>query len=176
MRQGEVLGLARNNVDFVRNTIYVRQQLQRERDGSGKYHLASPKNGKGRVLTAEPYVMAVLQEQQKWQAKQKAALGDAWEENNLVFTNEIGHYLSAQIVYREFKRIVTSIGCKETRFHDLRHSYAVAAIQSGDDIKTVQENLGHYCAAFALDTYAHVSASMKMASAQRIENFIKSVT
>ncbi|MDD5902140.1 MAG: hypothetical protein PUC58_02095 [Oscillospiraceae bacterium] len=31
----------------------------------------------------------------------------------------------------------------DTRFHDLRHSYSVAALRSRDDIKTVQENLGH---------------------------------
>lgn len=35
------------------------------------------------------------------------------------------------------------------------------AIQSGDDIKTVQENLGHATAAFTLDVYGHVTAQTK---------------
>ena len=59
---------------------------------------------------------------------------------------------------------------------DLRHSYAVAGLQSGDDIKTVQENLGHHTAAFTLDVYGHVTEQMKQASAARMERFIQSVT
>ena len=49
------------------------------------------------------------------------------------------------------------------------HSYAVAAIRSGDDIKTVQENLGHHTAAFTLDVYGHVTEQMKRESAARME-------
>ena len=43
----------------------------------------------------------------------------------------------------------------------MKHSYAVAAIKAGDDIKTVQSNLGHHSAAFTPDTYAHATAQMK---------------
>lgn len=67
------------------------------------------------------------------------------------------------------------IGLPDTRFHDLRHSYAVASIQAGDDIKTVQENLGHHTAAFTLDVYGHVTGEMKRASANRMEAFIQRV-
>ena len=59
--------------------------------------------------------------------------------------------------------------------HDLPHPYAVAAIKSGDDIKTVQENLGHATAAFTLDVYGHVTEKMKYDSADRMEQFIKAV-
>lgn len=55
------------------------------------------------------------------------------------------------------------------------HSYAVAAIRSGDDIKTVQGNLGHATAAFTLDVYGHVTDQMKTASAERMEEYIRSV-
>ena len=53
--------------------------------------------------------------------------------------------------------------------------YAVASIRSGDDIKTVQENLGHATAAFTLDIYGHVTEQMKQASADRMEQFIQAV-
>ena len=36
----------------------------------------------------------------------------------------------------------------------------VTLIKSGDDIKTVQENLGHAAAAFTLDVYGHVTKQM----------------
>lgn len=95
--------------------------------------------------------------------------------SGLVFTDEIGHHLATHTVYKEFKAIVASIGCPNTRFHDLRHSYAVAAIRSGDDIKTVQGNLGHATAAFTLDVYGHVTDQMKQESANRMESYIKDV-
>nr|WP_297711069.1 tyrosine-type recombinase/integrase [Dysosmobacter sp.] len=60
-------------------------------------------------------------------------------------------------------------------YPDLRHSYAVASIRAGDDIKTVQGNLGHATAAFTLDVYGHVTDQMKRASAERMEGFIKDV-
>ena len=60
----------------------------------------------------------------------------------------------------------------DARFHDLRRSCAAAAIRSGDDRKTVQENLGHHTAAFTLDVYGHVTEQMKRDSANRMEAFI----
>ena len=74
-----------------------------------------------------------------------------------MFTDEIGRHVSPHSVYHHYKRLVASIGFPEARFHDLRHSYAVAAIRSGDDIKTVQGNLGHATASFTLDVYGHVT-------------------
>ena len=47
---------------------------------------------------------------------------------------------------------------------------------SGDDIKTVQENLGHATAAFTLDRYGHVTEQMRKESADRMERFIKGVS
>lgn len=58
----------------------------------------------------------------------------------------------------------------------LWNAYAVLSIQAGDDIKTVQENLGHYSAAFTLDVYGHVTNQMKRDSAERMERHIKKVS
>ena len=62
------------------------------------------------------------------------------------------------------------------RLHDWRHSYAVASIRAGDDIKTVQENLGHATAAFTLDVDGHVTEQMKRDSANRMQKFIQNVS
>ena len=93
-----------------------------------------------------------------------------------MFTDEVGHRLSPNTVYHNYKRLVASIGLPEARLHDLRHSYAVASLRAGDDIKTVQSNLGHHTAAFTLDVYGHVTEEMKRASADRMEKFIQGVS
>lgn len=46
-------------------------------------------------------------------------------------------------------------------------------IRSGDDIKTVQSNLGHSDATTALNIYAHVTEQMNRASADRMQGFIQ---
>ena len=128
------------------------------------------------TITVAPYVVAVLRGVKRRQLENKMLHGACWEDSGFVFTDELGRHLKHQTVYLDFKEVVNSIGCPEIRFHDLRHSYAVASIKAGDPIKTVQENLGHATAAFTLDVYGHVTDQMKKESASRMEQFIKSVT
>lgn len=175
MRRGEVLGLTWDCIDFEKHTITIKQQLQKDRGRGGENRLVSTKNERIRRIAAAPFVFSVLANEREKQNQNKKIAGSAWNESNLVFTNEVGQNLAAITVYKNFKRLVTKAGIPEARFHDLRHSYAVAALQAGDDIKTVQENLGHHSAAFTLDVYGHVTEQMKKESAKRMEGFIKDV-
>lgn len=177
MREGEVLGLMWDCVDFEAGTITVNKQLQlHEAVGGGAYQLGSTKNGKGRSITPAASVMALLKRHRAAQAAQRLRAGKLWQNTGFVFTDELGQPFAKATVYRAFKRAAAAIGRPDARFHDLRHSYAVAAIRAGDDIKTVQETLGHATASFTLDVYGHVTKQMKEASAARMDAFIKTVT
>jgi len=175
LREGEALGLLWKCVNFEQGTILIDKQLQREKKKNAQYIFAPLKNDKSRTVTPAPWVMQVLRTHRARQTEQRLSLGELWEDSGLVFTDELGHHLAIHTVYKDFKSVVASIGCPSVRFHDLRHSYAVAAIRSGDDIKTVQGNLGHATAAFTLDVYGHVTDQMKQASAARMEAYIKDV-
>lgn len=176
MREGEALGLLWECVDLSKGTIVVDKQLQLIRGTKGQYQMVPTKNSKSRSITLAPSVVDVLQKVKRKQLENRLRYGQCWEDSGFVFTDQLGHHLSASSVYKAFKKVMEEIGSPETRFHDLRHSYAVASIKSGDDIKTVQENLGHATAAFTLDIYAHVTEKMKQDSANRMEQFIKDVT
>lgn len=118
--------------------------------------------------------MALLKKQKGQQAQMRLLAGQDWKNPwDLVFTHDFGGNLSHFTVYKAFKEIVQSIGLEQDRFRDLRHSYAVVSIESGDDIKTVQANLGHAAASFTLDVYGHVSQKMRRQSAERMEQFIQ---
>ncbi len=173
LREGEVLGLTWDCVDFERGTILIKQQLRREQKKGGQYYFTTPKNGKSRTLTLAPSVLQLFRLQKLHQNGLRVEAGELWEEHNMVFSNQFGGYLSYRTVYDCFKRIVSRIGTPGTRFHDLRHTYATMAIRAGDDIKTVQENLGHATAAFTLDIYGHVTAGMRQDSANRMEGVIQ---
>lgn len=175
MREGEALGLLWDCVDLTKGTITIDKQLQLIRGSKGQYQMVPTKNSKSRTISLAPSVIKVLRRIKAKQLENRPRYGECWENSGFVFTDDLGKHLSASSVYKAFKRVVEEIGSPDTRFHDLRHSYAVAAIKSGDDIKTVQENLGHATAAFTLDVYGHVTEKMKQESAARMEQFIKAV-
>lgn len=175
MRRGELLGLTWDCVDFKKGTIRIEKQLQREKKRGGQYVFVSLKNGKARTITPAPFVMKLLKRHRTGQTEQRLKAGPLWENSDLVFTDERGHHLNGETIYKNFKRIAEGLGIPGARLHDLRHTYAVAAIRSGDDIKTIQGNLGHATAAFTLDVYGHVTEEMKKASAARMETYIKEV-
>lgn len=141
LREGELLGLTWDCVDFKKGKITVKQQLRREQKEGGIYYMSSPKNGKVRTITPAPSVMKLLKDQQFKQLEQRFKAGDTWSEKvmlltspmdtergyNLVFRNETGGVLSYRTVYDCFKRVVDKIGVPEARFHDLRHPYVKPA-------------------------------------------------
>ena len=176
MRRAEVIGLSWDCVDFENGTILIKQQLQKYSGTGGKYVLTPTKNSRWRTLTPADGIMKLLKHRQLEQIQDRFKAGSAWDNSmNLVFTDRLGGYLSGNTVYMNFKRIVASIGLPDARLHDLRHTYATASIRSGDDIKTVQENLGHHTAAFTLDVYGHVTEQMKRESAARMDAYMNSL-
>ena len=176
LRQGEVLGLTWDCVDFENNTLLINKQHNRVK-GDKEFRFSSLKNDKIRVLTAASDVMDALRKQKSVQERWKTEACGLWDNpNELVFTTELGRYINNKTLYMNFKRVMKTVGLDSLRFHDLRHTYAVNSLRAGDDIKTVQENLGHATAAFTLSTYAHASPGMKKESANRMEQYIKSLS
>ncbi|MDD3040454.1 tyrosine-type recombinase/integrase [Bacteroides sp.] len=56
-----------------------------------------------------------------------------------------------------------------------RHTVATLLLEKGENIKTIQELLGHADASTTLNTYSHVTARTKAASAERLNSIIGSV-
>ena len=176
-REGEILGLTWDCVDFDNDLITIEKQLQKVRKSGGKYRLVPTKTDKTRYIRVAPFVMDLLRKQKSQQSRWRIEAGSAWLDTwGLVFTNEQGRNLSPQSVYLDFKKAAKSIGRPDARFHDLRHTYAVIKLENGDDIKTLQEDLGHYSAAFTLDVYGHVSEKMRKASADRMQAYIREIS
>ncbi len=172
-RLSELLGLTWDCVGTA--TISVNKQLARPGARQDSPFL-SPKNGKARTIAPAPSVLEALKAQRHSQTAARLKAGPLWENTyNLVFTDETGAPLSQWAIEQRFSRLLFSAGLQGVRFHDLRHTYAVNAIRAGDDIKTIQGNLGHASAAFTLDRYGHFTERMKQDSAARMESFIRDV-
>ena len=58
------------------------------------------------------------------------------------------------------------------RPHDVRHSYATAALAAGVPAKVVSERLGHANIAITMDTYSHVLPGMDADAAVTVARLI----
>lgn len=121
MREGELLGLSWDCVDFDNSLILINKQLMHiQVEGVGRvYKLAPTKNSKGRVIAAADSVMRMLLECRQQQEDMVKRAGSDWNNpDNLVFTNEIGGHMTHTTVYNQFKHVMKDIGRPEVRFHD----------------------------------------------------------
>lgn len=175
LRISEIMGLSWDCIDFENGNIFIKRQLTGRPHADEKL-FGTPKSGYSRTVKAAKTVMNALKEQEIRQKKQRLAAGIKWNnEYNLVFASDNGGFYTQSKVTHRFKNIAQAAGVENARFHDLRHTYAVNSIRAGDDIKTLQGNLGHATAAFTLDRYGHFTEQMKQDSASRMEGFIKGV-
>ena len=150
--------------------------MQNQERGDFSYFLAAPKEGKQRKVILANAVLGAIQKQHIKQLKQRMAAGELWDNSfDLVFTNDFGRPLNRRTVYKHLKRVLRDCGMGDYTFHSLRHSFATISLENGDDIKTVQTNLGHYAASFTLKTYVHVSDQMQRNSAARMQELIASL-
>ena len=175
MRQGEIMGLTWDRVDFEAGTILIDRQMIYDRENKS-YKLTSTKTDKPRKLKPAPFVMDILKECRRQQIADKLKAGKMWNDRGfpgLVFTNHFGGHFSKTTLTHNVTSTGKKIGVDGLRFHDLRHTYAVASIRAGDDIKTISSNLGHSTISITLDIYAHYTEDMQNDSAARMEAYAR---
>ena len=70
------------------------------------------------------------------------------------------------------RRLARAAGLPPIRLHDVRHSYATAALAAGIPAKVVSERLGHAPIAITLDVYSHVIPGMDAQAANAVASLI----
>ncbi len=177
MRQGELMGLKWNDIDFKKGTIRVERQLIHGKVAGTGYSLATTKTDAVRIIRPAPMVMSWLKSWKLEQAKRRFQLGRQWgdEFTDLVFTDPMGKHLCHSTLTHEARRFGDKIGKAGFRFHDLRHTYAVMCIRAGDDIKTISANLGHKTISVTMDIYAAYTIDMAIASANRMDQYMANI-
>ncbi|MFK0142082.1 tyrosine-type recombinase/integrase [Streptomyces murinus] len=176
LRQGEVFGLAEENVDFATGWVHVRQQIKRV---GGSLVFAPPKRGKLRDAPLSPVVGAGLQEHMELFPPVPVTL--PWKTPDgplvtfeLVFTSGVG-----KAIWRSYfddsvwKPALAHAGVIPPRapgerryaaapddgMHALRHFYASVVLEAGGSIKALSTYLGHSDPGFTLRIYTHLLPS-----------------
>jgi integrase len=177
MRQGEVFGLAVDDVDFESERIHIVRQVKLVRS---RLVYGLPKNDRdrwiplpgsvGRVLAAHikefPPVLVTL----PWENPASTERVTA----RLVFTTtRRGALNRSYFDQKVWRPAVTSAGItpgRETGMHALRHFYASALLDAGESIKALAEYLGHTDPGFTLRVYTHLMPASEDRTRKAIDN------
>ncbi len=155
LREGEVLALHWDDIDFTRKTISINKQLQYI---PGKGLLIVPPKTKSsyRILPLPDIAYDAL-------LKHKEGAT-----NTLVFATAKRTPFSPRNILRHFHALLTKIGLPKMAFHNLRHSCASFHLAVGTNPKVVQELLGHSTVSFTLQKYSHLLPGVQEEAAKNI--------
>jgi integrase len=168
MRQGELLGLKWDDIDFESGKLTVQRTLARVK---GKFILKEPKSKRSRRTIKLPrYALDALHEHRK------AMLAEGNLSAPVVFCTRTGNYIAkSNFIRYTFKAALARANKQarmeaektesepdllpDIRFHDLRHTHATQLLAAGHSIKAVSQRLGHAGIELTLRVYAHVLPS-----------------
>jgi integrase len=93
-------------------------------------------------------------------------------DSGLVFTRPDGSPIHPDLITDWFRRLARAAGLPPIRLHDVRHSYATAALAAGVPAKVVSERLGPATIAITMDVYSHVIPGMDAQAANAVASLI----
>lgn len=162
MREGELLGLMWEDVDFFSGTVHVRHSLQ-QLTGKGLV-LKEPKTEKSKRSIAVPgFTLDAL-----WEHKEKTG-GNV----GFVFCTSNHTPVSPRSLLYDFKRHLKENNLPNMRFHDLRHTSATLLLSEGVHPKVVQEMLGHSRINMTMDIYSHVMPDIQREAADKMNDMLR---
>lgn len=171
LREGEILGLRWEDLDFDKQLVRIRSSLQRI---DKKLQLVEPKTKKSkRTLPIPATLLSSLKGHRTRQLEEKLLAGGNWQENGLVFTSCQGTPLYARNVVRSFHRLLAKAKLRRCRFHDLRHSCATFLLAKNVPARVVMDILGHTNISLTMNTYSHVIPTMLLEAAEAMNSFLK---
>jgi integrase len=135
--------------------------------------VSTPKTRAGRrVIALDPATVAALRTWRREQLKERMAIGPRYVDSGLVFTMPDGSGITPNRFSMWFRAHVKWLGLPKIRLHDVRHSYATAALATGVPTKIVSERIGHASTGITENLYQHVIPGMDADAAAQVAAII----
>ena len=160
MRRGELLGLKWSDLNLQSGVLKISRQVV---VAGPEIIVQSPKTKSStRAIVLPPYMLELLSEMKKNKTCE-------W-----IFPSPVreGEPRNPSALLKRFKVILERSGCKEIRFHDLRHTFATMALENGMDVKTLSDMIGHISAETTLNIYSHITDTMRAQASVKIDRKI----
>nr|WP_236871296.1 tyrosine-type recombinase/integrase [Brevibacillus laterosporus] len=112
----------------------------------------------------------------KYQNQNKLAWNEKYHHDlNLVLCRNDGNFIPKSSLFNAFSRILHKANIPSLPIHSLRHTHAVLLLETGTDMKYVQERLGHGSIQITSDVYAHISKKIESDNMGKFENYMKNI-
>lgn len=155
LRIGELCALQWG--DIFNGRIYVFKTMQRIRMNSGKTEVVvtPPKTDKSNRCVPIPSFLLPI-------------VGRFKMQSGYVIRQDNGKFVEPRLMQIKFSQRIKAYGIRQTHFHTLRHTFATRCIESGMDVKTLSEILGHSDVKTTLNKYVHSSFELKQTSIDKL--------
>jgi integrase len=167
LRRSEILGLRFSSVDLEARTIRIVSGLHRV-TGQGLIELPTKTDKSRRRISIPDAVVDRLHSIRGRQIALAHEMGATWASDSFVFCRDDGRPFDPEKVSKDFSSRLTAAGLPGVTMHGLRHTMASLMLAEGEQIKVVQEQLGHGSSRITLDTYAHVMPGEDQAASDRL--------
>jgi integrase len=155
LRRGEVLALRWSDLDLKTAQLVVRRTLARV---GGQLVFSEPKTARSRrVIPLSGALVSMLTTHRTTQKQDRMKAANVWSDHGLVFPTEVGTPCDPRSFLRVIETAAKSAGIADVGVHSLRHSAAVAWLETGTHIRQVADLLGHSSVAITGDVYGHGS-------------------
>ncbi len=155
MRIGEICGLKWCDIDFENQTIHVRRTVERiavhnpqEKSNKTKLVLMDTKSlSSNRIIPISTKISSIL--------KSRNFV------NGFLLTGRMNEYMDPRTLQYYFHKTLKKCGICQVNFHALRHTFATRCMESGMDMKSLSELLGHSNVNITLGIYVHSTLEHK---------------
>jgi len=178
VRRGELLGLRWEDIDRGRMQMQICRQLVERRPVKGSGERLTREltdrlktRDSRRAIPLSQGMLAVLDAHRAAQEKEKAFFGENYKDEGLIFCQPDGSLLWPRNFNRQYESIVKQSGVRYRKFHALRHTYATLLLEDGEELRVIQDLLGHTNISTTA-IYAHVVESRKRGVADRLDRLI----
>lgn len=163
LRIGEICAIKWSDIDLENGIIQVNKTIQRiqntdkESKTKTKIIIDIPKTGNSiRDIPIQEHIKNILK-----------CHKIKYNEHTYLLTGNM-NYIEPRALQYKFKKYLEEAEINNINFHALRHTFATRAIESGIDIKSVSEILGHSTVSMTLEKYVHITMEHKQKEINKI--------
>ena len=173
IRRGEAVGLQWGDIDAQNMTLNICRNVTLDSESENGLHIGLPKNKETRRVPISPRVMTLLT---AFKAEQEENYHAAFMPTAFILCTPGDPYtpITPPAATRWQARFVRRHNLPKVSPHDLRHTAATLALESGATMKQVQHLLGHADPSTTLRFYSGVTDEAERRTVQGIESILAS--
>ena len=169
MRLGEILGLLWEDIDFEKNRIDINKSSSFTRKDQLSLTTTKTVSSNRNILMTKQLTNMLIQWKETQEELIRMNKGFQKLSHHFVCTDEDGEALNPKAISRYTSKMAQQLNIP-FKFHDFRHTHATLLLESGVNIKVIQERLGHSNIATTLGIYSHVTKAGEEDAISKLES------